>query len=311
MRRRPAAILVFAVLVVAGCGGSDGAASTSTVAPTPSSDTIGVPVAIDGCEDAPDPAAYIIGQIPPVLRPCTIPAELQVQPIRTGSGPAAEAGDTLFVDYTGVRSDDGVVFDTSYTRGTPLDFPLGRGGVIDGWDQGLVGARAGSAIKLNVPAALAYGDAPPAGDKVRAGDALTFVVEVRAVVPSSTADDAPLDLQLDPSVGATEVTTTDLVTGDGPELQVGQTAIVRVLLVRGDNQVVLFNSWERDESLQIKLEEGNGLAGFFEGLPGAQVGTLREIIMPPDQAFGPQGDTGLGLPPGTDLIVIAEVLGVY
>ena len=210
---------------------------------------------------------YSEGQIPPAIRPCEIPTDLVVQTVRTGTGRPAEDGDTLYVDYTGLRSEDGFVFDTSYTRGAPLDFPLGRGGVIEGWDQGLVGAQAGSLLKLDIPADLAYGDTPP-GDVIQPGDALSFVVEVRAVVPPTTIDDAPLDLVLEPSVGALEVTTNDLVVGDGAHVEMGKTAIVHVLLVRGDNQVVLFDSWKRDDPLQIVMEEGATLPGIFEGLQG-------------------------------------------
>jgi peptidylprolyl isomerase len=269
------------------------------------------PLVTGDCEDAPDPTDYVEGRIPPAIRPCELPTELVVHTIREGTGHAAEAGDTLVADYTGIRSEDGMLFDTSYTRGVPLDFPVGRGGVIQGWDEGLLGSQAGSMFKLDIPAELAYGQNPPPGDAIRAGDALTFIVEVRAVIPSVSIEDAPLDLDLDPSVGALEVTTTDLVVGDGAEVVLGSTAVAHLLLVRGDNEVVLFNSWERDDPLQIIMEEGQTLPGIFEGIQGARVGTLRAIAMPPDEAFGPDGEPSLGLPAGVDLIVVVEVVGVY
>ena len=262
------------------------------------------------CVDVPDPTVYNEGAVPPVIPPCTVPDELVVHTIRDGVGRAAEVGDTLIVDYTGMIIGSGEVFDTSYTRGVPLDFPLGRGGVIDGWDQGLVGSRAGALFRLDIPTDLAYGDSPP-GDQLEPGDALSFNVEVRAVVPSVTAEDAPLDLQVEPSIGATELTTTDIVVGDGPAIELGQTAIVHLLLVRGDNEVVIFNTWERDDPLQIIMEEGQTLPGIFEGLQDATVGSLRVMAMPPAMAFGESGEPGLGLPAGTDLIVVAEIVGVY
>lgn len=307
--------LVTLLLTAAACGGGDDVAvppddSAPTEATSGPSTTIVIPVASDDCEDTPDPAAYIEGQIPPAVRPCSIPTELTVHTVRPGVGRTAEPGDTIVVDYTGLRSEDGLIFDTSYTRGAPFDFPLGRGGVIKGWDDGLVGSQAGSLLKLDIPTELAYGDTPP-GDVIQPGDALSFVVEVRAIIPSVTAADAPLDLQLEPSVGAIEVTTTDLVVGDGGAVELGGTAVVHMLLVRGDNEIVLFNSWERDDALQIVMEEGTTLQGIFEGLQGATVGTLRAITVPPDKGFGPEGDASLGLPAATDLIVIVEVVGVY
>ncbi len=274
------------------------------------STTIVIPITSDQCEDTPDPTIYIEGQIPPAIRPCVIPDELAAYVIRPGIGRQAIEGDTVIVDYTGLRAENGLIFDTSYTRDVPLDFPLGSGGVIAGWDQGLAGAQAGSLIKLDIPSKLAYGDAPP-GDVIQPGDALSFIIEVRAVIPTVTADDAPLDLQLEPSVGATEVTTQDIVVGDGALVELGKTAVVHLLLVRGDNEIVLFNSWERNDPLQIVMEEGATLDGIFVGLQGATVGTMRSIIVPPEQGFGPDGDASLGLPAGIDLIVVAEVVGVY
>jgi peptidylprolyl isomerase len=323
MRRRVPVLIVTIAFAAAACGGGDDAGSTDTTdepadepADTAEPDS-GVPATIDPqsllpqeCADVPDPAVYLEGAIPPIIPPCTVPDELVVHTIRDGAGDPAENGDTVIVDYTGMIIGDGEVFDTSYTRGVPFDFPLGRGGVIDGWDQGLLGARAGSLLRLDIPTELAYGDTPP-GDQIQPGDALSFNIEVRAVVPSVTADDAPLSLQIEPSVGATDLTTTDIVVGDGPAIELGQTAVVHLLLVRGDNEVVLFNTWANDDPLQIIMEEGQTLPGIFEGLQGATVGSLRVMAMPPELAFGERGETGLGLPAGTDLIVVAEIVGVY
>lgn len=317
MRRSIPVLLASSALVLAACGGSDGSASPTT----PGTDEPSVDATSDSsstvpdllpqdCADVPDPAVYVEGEVPTIIPPCEVPDELVVHTIREGAGEPAETGDTLVVDYLGMIIGSGLVFDTSYTRNVPLDFPLGRGGVIDGWDQGLVGAQAGSLLRLDIPNELAYGDTPP-GDEIQPGDALSFYVEVRAVVPSVTAEDAPLDLDLEPSVGATELTTTDLVVGEGPTIELGDTAIVQMLLVRGDNEVVLFNTWERDDPLQIIMEEGQTLPGIYEGLQGATVGTRRVMVMPPALAFGESGEPSLGLPAGTDLIVVADVVGTY
>jgi peptidylprolyl isomerase len=323
MLRRLALLVVLAAVAAACGGGDDDAAPGTSGAPTTTTPPPGseaastVPATIDPatlvpeeCRDEPDPADYVEGQVPAIIPPCNVPDELVVHTLREGAGAAAELGDTVIVDYAGMIIGDGEVFDTSYTRGVPLDFPLGRGGVIEGWDQGLVGARAGSLLRLDIPTELAYGDNPP-GEEIEPGDALSFNIEVRAVVPSVTAEDAPLSLRIEPSVGATELTTTDVVVGEGPAIELGQTAVVHMLLVRGDNEVVLFNTWENDDPLQIVMEEGQTLPGVFEGLQGATVGTTRVMAMPPELAFGEGGETGLGLPAGTDLIVVAEIVGVY
>ena len=314
MRRTLPALLV----VLAACGGGSGDAAPTPDEPSgadsvPSSIIDSPLLPAEGCEVGPDTAKYVEGKIPRAVRPCEIPTELVTHTIRSGTGRNAQNGDTLIVDYIGIRAEDGAIFDESYSRGTPLEFPLGRGGVIKGWDEGLIGTQAGTVVKLDVPAQLAYGDEPPGGESsaIRPGDALSFVVEVRAVIAPVTAEDAPLDLQIDPSIGATEVTVTELTPGDGATLESGETAVVHLLLVRGDNEVVLFNTWERSDPFQIILEEGQTLPGILQGLQGARVGSRLAIAMPPSAAFGEQGETGLGLPAGVDLIAIVDVVGVY
>lgn len=316
MRR---ASLILLIVIAAACSGGDddaGATSTTTTeaGPAPTVDTTPpeTAVAVDRCEDVPDPADYAEGAPPIAVRPCTAPTALVTHTIRDGVGREAQDGDTVIVDYVGVRAEDGAVFDQSHTRGVPLNFTLGRGDVIDGWDDGLIGVQAGSVVKLDVPAASAYGDTPPAGgDVLQPGDDLSFVVEVHAAIPSTTIDDAPLDLEIEPSVGATEVTTTVIREGEGAVAELGDTVVVHLMLVRGDNEVVLFNTYEASDPLQIVLADGQTLPGVFEALPGTQVGSMIAIAMPPASAFGDQGNSGLGLPAGTDLIAVVELVGVY
>ncbi|MFZ8997722.1 MAG: FKBP-type peptidyl-prolyl cis-trans isomerase [Ilumatobacteraceae bacterium] len=121
---------------------------------------------------------------PEVVIPESLPTELVVTTLIEGDGPAAASGDTVLVQYVGVRSADGTEFDNSYDRGSPFPVELGAGRVIAGWDEGLVGARAGERRQLDIPADLAYGDAG-AGDVIQPGDALTFVIDVLEVTPAS------------------------------------------------------------------------------------------------------------------------------
>ena len=96
----------------------------------------------------------------------------------------------MVLNYIGVRSADGVEFDNSYDRGQPLSVLLGAGKVIQGWEQGLVGVQAGMRRQMDIPADLAYGKSG-SGTVIRPGDALSFVVDVLAVLPSTTADEQP------------------------------------------------------------------------------------------------------------------------
>ncbi len=305
-------LLAGSLSAVVGCGTGDSNASTTTPTTTPSTSaapTVTAPISPDDCVTQGQPTDFADGQIPPAVRPCELPTTLVIQDLRTGSGHVAAAGDTVFVDYTGIRAVDGVQFDSSYERDEPLDFAIGRGSVIKGWDDGLIGAQAGTVRRLDIPTELAYGDNPPGGD-IRPGDPLTFVLEVRAVVPPVTPDQAPTGFDITPSIGATDVTFTDVTVGDGALVELGSTALVHLLLVRGDNQAVLYNTWERNELVPVPIGDESPIPGLGKGLEGARVGTLRIIAMPPTFAFGDAGDIELGLPPATDLIIVVEVFGV-
>ena len=108
------------------------------------------------------------------------PAELQVTDIWEGDGPAAAAGDTVSVHYVGVAFSTGEEFDSSWSRGDPLQFRLGVGQVIAGWDQGVAGMRVGGRRQLIIPPGLAYGDRG-AGRSIRPGETLIFVCDLVSV----------------------------------------------------------------------------------------------------------------------------------
>ena len=123
---------------------------------------------------------------PEVEVPAELPTELQVTTLVEGEGPAAAVGDTVTVHYVGVLSEDGTEFDNSYDRGAPFPVVLGAGGVIQGWEEGLVGVQAGERRQLDIPADLAYGDTG-SGAIIQPGDALTFVIDVLAVTPGAAS----------------------------------------------------------------------------------------------------------------------------
>jgi len=82
---------------------------------------------------------------------------LVVEEVKAGDGPVATAGKVVSVNYTG-KLTDGTKFDSSYDRGQPIEFPLGSGRVIKGWDQGLEGMKVGGKRKLTIPPQLGYGE---------------------------------------------------------------------------------------------------------------------------------------------------------
>jgi peptidylprolyl isomerase len=108
------------------------------------------------------------------------PADLQITDIQEGDGAEAKAGDTVQVHYVGVAYSTGEEFDSSYDRGDPLEFQLGAGRVIAGWDQGVQGMRVGGRRQLVIPPHLAYGDRG-AGHVIAPGETLIFVCDLVGV----------------------------------------------------------------------------------------------------------------------------------
>jgi peptidylprolyl isomerase len=102
---------------------------------------------------------------------------LQFRDIVVGSGITPVVGKAVLAHYTGMLT-DGRVFDSSRLRGSPLQISLGVGQVIKGWDEGLATMNVGGRRILTIPANLAYGDSPPAGNIITAGATLIFEVQI-------------------------------------------------------------------------------------------------------------------------------------
>ena len=327
--RHPLRLATFAALtaltvgpVLTACGSDDdgGGATDDTVVSDleldpvdDDTDETGDSEESDGADDDagdPDAGGADSGK-PEVEVPAELPIELQIIDLEMGTGRAAEVGDSVWVDYVGVVTATGEEFDNSYDRGQPFDVRLGEGRVIAGWDEGLIGVQTGGRRQLDIPAELAYGESPPPGSAIGPGDALTFVVEVRAVVMATGEDAEPELDDIEPSAGRTDLDIVDLVIGEGEELGAEDTAIVHLMLLRGDDLEVLESTWRFDAPAEIAMVPGEAIDGLVDGMAGMRVGGLRVISMPPSLAFGPEGVPEAGLPAGTDVILVVELLGRY
>lgn len=97
-----------------------------------------------------------------------------------GSGPRAEVGRGVVVQYIGKLVENGNVFDQSFQRGQGIPFPLGQGRVIPGWDEGIALLKEGARASLFIPAELGYG-AQGAGGDIPPNSELMFYVELEEV----------------------------------------------------------------------------------------------------------------------------------
>lgn len=102
--------------------------------------------------------------------------EIQIEEVKEGTGETVEVGSTVNVNYRGYL-EDGTEFDSSYKRNEPFTFTVGEGGVIEGWNQGLVGMKVGGTRKLTIPPSLGYGSAGREG-VIPPNSTLIFEIEL-------------------------------------------------------------------------------------------------------------------------------------
>jgi peptidylprolyl isomerase len=187
-RRTLAAVLAVAALALAACGNSTKESTADKFAQqaeqqaktqSQPASTTPAPTATTLQPTAGEKDLNKKPQIPKSSGPA--PKQLKVQDLIVGNGPAAKDGDQLSVQYVGVLYDNNKQFDASWDKGKqPFQFTLGQGGVIPGWDQGLVGMKVGGRRKLTIPPNLAYGaqGQPPS---IPPNSTLVFEIDLKKI----------------------------------------------------------------------------------------------------------------------------------
>jgi peptidylprolyl isomerase len=128
-------------------------------------------------------AAFTAAMAQGAGKPVTTPSGLQIIDSKVGTGASPKAGQTCVMHYTGWLYENGakgMKFDSSVDRGEPFEFPIGRGQVIAGWDEGVATMKVGGKRTLIIPAALGYG-ARGAGGVIPPNATLIFDVELLGV----------------------------------------------------------------------------------------------------------------------------------
>ncbi len=176
-----------ATVLIAGCGSSGGSSTitvgnenkadqalANTSAPAGStSSTSTTPAAT-----AKTPTSGPLSKEPHATPPSgPAPTKLVTKELIPGTGAEAKAGSAVSVNYVGVLYHSGKVFDASWKRNEAFPFTLGKGQVIPGWEQGVIGMKVGGRRELIIPASLAYGakGSPPT---IPANEPLVFVVDL-------------------------------------------------------------------------------------------------------------------------------------
>jgi peptidylprolyl isomerase len=169
-----------AVLALAGCGSSSpsSSGSTSSTTTTVSGPTGSVPSQTIGTIPTQDRSpAGTAGKAPTVVvPPGPPPTQLESADLIVGTGTAAKAGDTVTVQYVLATYSTRKVIQSSWDS-QPFDFTIGAGQVIPGWDEGVVGMKAGGRRELIIPPSLGYGASSP-GTGIAPNDTLVFVIDL-------------------------------------------------------------------------------------------------------------------------------------
>jgi FKBP-type peptidyl-prolyl cis-trans isomerase len=167
-RSRLALACLLIVPALAACGGGSksssdsGGASASTPTSTPTPSATATPALTK-------PKVKV-----PAGKP---PKRLVIRDLKVGTGLPVQSGQTVRVQYVGVNFSNGKQFDASWDDNGPVDFPIGVGQVIPGWDKGLLGMRPGGRRELIIPPKLGYGAAgrPPV---IKPNETLLFVIDL-------------------------------------------------------------------------------------------------------------------------------------
>ena len=174
-------VLTLAVVLATGlvaCGGDDDSSERGGQSSAPAAET--------GTETEPTPAEAEealkdTSQRPVIPKPTgSPPRRLVIQDIVKGKGPGAKKGDIVIVNYVGQNFSNGQEFDASWDRGQPFPVQLGSGGVIPGWERGLIGIQEGGRRMLTIPPELGYGPQgqPPA---IPPNETLIFVIDAVSI----------------------------------------------------------------------------------------------------------------------------------
>jgi len=180
------ALLVLAV-AAAGCGSSKNESAADLSAAKAESEAknqkpIPEPTAPASATATPTAGEADINSKPTVPKGSgTAPTALKAETLIAGSGAPIKNGQQATVQYVGVLFKNGKEFDTSWGKGKqPFAFTLGSGGVISGWDQGVLGMKVGERRRLTIPADLAYGaqGSPP---KIGPNEPLIFDIDLKKI----------------------------------------------------------------------------------------------------------------------------------
>lgn len=234
---------------------------------------------------------------------------LEIEIISEGDGEPLKNGDIVSVHYTGKLKSNGKVFDSSYDVGSPFEFPLGKGRVIQGWDEGIAQLSVGTKAVLTIPANLAYGDKD--NGPIPANSDLIFEVEILGVKPAPK----PIVHEVFDIADAELIETNSglkcyiMEPGDGDQIMAGNEVKVHYYGYLTSTNEKFDSSFERGQPISVNVGARQVIPGWEEGLALLKKGTKAKLIIPSHLAYGEQGIPGV-IPPNSELAFDVQIVGV-
>ncbi len=320
--RRVAALMVVVAAfttAVTACSSASRGAPSGSQSPRQSTPTAGVASGVTVTGD--------FGSTPTLTIPDTqAPAKLTEKTLGQGKGAAVAAGDTLVANYVGESWANKRVFDSSFSRGAPAGFVIGKGQVIPGWDKTLVGQKLGSRVLLTIPPADGYG----AGGNSQAGisgtDTLVFVVDLVAVykpdasAPGTPAGALPAGWPKVSNTPAKEPAITSLagvkapkkpvskllVKGTGDKINPSDTLVLQLVqtdLATGKNTQATWGQAPQEVS-------GSNVLPLASALNGQRIGSRSVVLLPATPAT-PASGSSPAQPARPAAVLVIDVVGQF
>lgn len=221
--------------------------------------------------------------------------ELGIIDLVEGEGRAVQAGDIIEVQYVGVGAADGIEFDSTYSRGSdPLRLTAGKSPVIEGWNEGLLGMKAGGQRILQIPSAMAYDD----------GADLVFRIHLELVREAPFAHTLKFE-----GDAPTEVEHTTLVEGEGPGAEIGDEVSANITILVFSTSEIVQSTYEADTTTTVIIAPEDD-AGLNNSMIGIKVGEIRQVVLPAPIAFPNGLPPDAGIEADDALVFVVEPLAI-
>lgn len=246
------------------------------------------------------------------------PEFLALADLKEGIGELHYEGMPVTVQYVGYDYETHEKFASSWDEGKPFQFTLGKGEVIDGWEEGLIALENGDRRELVVPPSETKGPFPKGIPK---NHAAIFVVEGVPTKPleeqasrptaSESGETGVPSNKSKPKVKVPsgpppkKLEIKDLEEGKGPAAKAGDEVTVHYVGVDYKTGKEFDASWDRGEPFAFKLGEGAVIPGWEKGVAGMKAGGRRELIIPPQLGYGSQGAGPI--PPNETLVFVVDL----